>query len=190
MPSRTRLKDVAALAGVSVKTVSNVVNGYEHVTASTRTGVETALATPATCPTSPPGACATVAPGMALALPELHAPYFAESPTTSSGPRPIGADRAGRRDRGPAGPGTAGRGRHPGPPHRRAHPQPARADRGRPRRPGRRRPLVLLGGAGPAHVADRVAVDNVRAAREATVHLLAGAGAGSPRSGCSGPRPA
>ena len=30
------LKDVAALAGVSVKTVSNVVNGYDFVKAETR----------------------------------------------------------------------------------------------------------------------------------------------------------
>jgi plasmid maintenance system antidote protein VapI len=35
-----RLRDVAARAGVSVKTVSNVVNGYVHVSPQTRTRVE------------------------------------------------------------------------------------------------------------------------------------------------------
>ncbi|NUS02560.1 MAG: LacI family DNA-binding transcriptional regulator, partial [Nonomuraea sp.] len=39
-----RLSDVAQLAGVSVKTVSNVVNGYAHVSAATRAKVERALA--------------------------------------------------------------------------------------------------------------------------------------------------
>jgi DNA-binding LacI/PurR family transcriptional regulator len=39
-----RLRDVAERAGVSVKTVSNVVNGYTHVSDSTRSRVEKALA--------------------------------------------------------------------------------------------------------------------------------------------------
>lgn len=37
------LKDVAGAAGVSVKTVSNVVNGYEFVKASTREKVLSAI---------------------------------------------------------------------------------------------------------------------------------------------------
>lgn len=41
---RHRLKDVAERAGVSVKTVSNVVNGYQHVRADTRARVEEAIA--------------------------------------------------------------------------------------------------------------------------------------------------
>ncbi len=40
----TTLRDVANLAGVSVKTVSNVVNGYVHVSAAMRERVELALA--------------------------------------------------------------------------------------------------------------------------------------------------
>ena len=46
MPRRrqnTRLQDVAEAAGVSVKTVSNVVNGYVHVAPRTRAKVEQAL---------------------------------------------------------------------------------------------------------------------------------------------------
>ena len=38
------LRDVAKLAGVSVKTVSNVVNDYEHVTDGTRQRVRLAIA--------------------------------------------------------------------------------------------------------------------------------------------------
>ena len=40
-----RLRDVADHAGVSVKTVSNVVNGYPHVSTATRERVEASLAT-------------------------------------------------------------------------------------------------------------------------------------------------
>ena len=40
----TRLSDVAARAGVSVKTVSNVINDYPHITAQTRAKVEAAIA--------------------------------------------------------------------------------------------------------------------------------------------------
>ena len=41
---RPRLKDVAELAGVSIKTVSNVVNDYPHVSDETRARVEAAIA--------------------------------------------------------------------------------------------------------------------------------------------------
>ena len=37
------LKDVAARAGVSIKTVSNVVNGYVHVAPATRARVQAAI---------------------------------------------------------------------------------------------------------------------------------------------------
>ena len=38
-----RMKEVASRAGVSVKTVSNVVNGYLHVAPSTRERVQRAI---------------------------------------------------------------------------------------------------------------------------------------------------
>ncbi|MDT0301778.1 LacI family DNA-binding transcriptional regulator [Streptomonospora wellingtoniae] len=44
MGSRPRIKDVARRAGVSEKTVSNVINDYPHVTAKTRAAVEAAVA--------------------------------------------------------------------------------------------------------------------------------------------------
>jgi DNA-binding LacI/PurR family transcriptional regulator len=41
--ARVRMRDVAAHAGVSVRTVSNVVNGYVHVSADTRARVQQSL---------------------------------------------------------------------------------------------------------------------------------------------------
>jgi DNA-binding LacI/PurR family transcriptional regulator len=40
---RVRLRDVADRAGVSVKTVSNVVNGFVHVAPDTRARVQGVL---------------------------------------------------------------------------------------------------------------------------------------------------
>jgi len=73
------MRDVARLAGVSTKTVSNVVNGYEHVSDGTRARVQRAL--------DHLGYEMNVAARqlrsgrtgiIALALPELGQPYFAE----------------------------------------------------------------------------------------------------------------
>lgn len=73
------MRDVAQRAGVSAKTVSNVVNGYQHVSAGTRARVQQAL--------DDLGYEMNVAARhlrsgrtgiVALALPELGQPYFAE----------------------------------------------------------------------------------------------------------------
>ncbi|MFD0319175.1 LacI family DNA-binding transcriptional regulator [Streptomyces flavalbus] len=73
------LKDVAALAGVSVKTVSNVVNGYTYVSPPTREKVERALAELEYRPNLSARNLRQGRTGVvALALPELDAPYFAE----------------------------------------------------------------------------------------------------------------
>jgi DNA-binding LacI/PurR family transcriptional regulator len=76
---RHRLKDVAELAGVSVKTVSNVVNGYVHVRPDTRARVLDAI----TALDYRPNISARNLRGgrsgiIALAVPELDIPYFAE----------------------------------------------------------------------------------------------------------------
>ncbi len=75
----TRLSDVADRAGVSVKTVSNVVNGYVHVSADTKARVDAALAE---LDYRPNLAARNLRRGrsgiVALALPELEVPYFAE----------------------------------------------------------------------------------------------------------------
>ncbi|MGR6322294.1 LacI family DNA-binding transcriptional regulator [Micromonospora soli] len=76
---RHRLKDVAERAGVSVKTVSNVVNGYQHVRADTRARVEEAIAELNYRPNLSARNLRKGRTGViALAVPELDIPYFAE----------------------------------------------------------------------------------------------------------------
>ncbi len=74
-----RLKDVAERAGVSVKTVSNVINAYPHITAATRTKVEQAIAELGYRPNV---SARSLRKGrsdfIALAVPEMASPYFAE----------------------------------------------------------------------------------------------------------------
>jgi DNA-binding LacI/PurR family transcriptional regulator len=76
---RHRLKDVAERAGVSVKTVSNVVNGYVHVRADTRARVLEAIAELDYRPNISARNLRRGRTGIiALAVPELDIPYFAE----------------------------------------------------------------------------------------------------------------
>ncbi len=76
---RHRLKDVAERAGVSVKTVSNVVNGYVHVRPDTRARVERAIAELRYRPNLSARNLRTGRTGViALAVPQLDQPYFAE----------------------------------------------------------------------------------------------------------------
>ncbi|MGW0550447.1 LacI family DNA-binding transcriptional regulator [Streptomyces altiplanensis] len=73
------LKDVAQRAGVSVKTVSNVVNGYAYVASGTREKVELALSELDYRPNLSARNLRRGRTGViALAVPELDAPYFAE----------------------------------------------------------------------------------------------------------------
>lgn len=74
-----RLKDVAERASVSVKTVSNVVNGYPHVTDALRARVQRAIAELNYVPNLSARNLRNGRSGLiALALPELDVPYFAE----------------------------------------------------------------------------------------------------------------
>jgi DNA-binding LacI/PurR family transcriptional regulator len=76
---RVGLKDVARLAGVSVKTVSNVVNGYVHVTPKMRARVEEAIKELNYRPNLSARNLRRGRTGIiALAVPELDIPYFAE----------------------------------------------------------------------------------------------------------------
>jgi DNA-binding LacI/PurR family transcriptional regulator len=76
---RVRLRDVADRAGVSVKTVSNVVNGYVHVAPETRSRVQAILDEMGYRPNLAARHLRTGRTGViALALPELDNPYFAE----------------------------------------------------------------------------------------------------------------
>lgn len=74
-----RLKDVAALAGVSVKTASNVVNEYPHVSPATRAKVMAAIERLHYRPNVSARQLKHGRAGfLALALPQLDSPYFAE----------------------------------------------------------------------------------------------------------------
>ncbi len=73
------LKDVAARAGVSIKTVSNVVNGYVHVAPATRARVQAAIEDLGYVPNMAARQLRSGRSGViALAVPELQLPYFAE----------------------------------------------------------------------------------------------------------------
>lgn len=73
------LKDVARLAGVSVKTVSNVVNNYPHVTPGMRERVQRAIDELGYRPNLTARHLRKGRTGIiALAVPELGNPYFAE----------------------------------------------------------------------------------------------------------------
>ena len=74
-----RLRDVAEHAGVSVKTVSNVVHGYVHVAPATRQRVQDALDELNYRPNLSARSLRRGRSGViALALPALDMPYFAE----------------------------------------------------------------------------------------------------------------
>lgn len=73
------LHDVATLAGVSIKTVSNVVNDYKHIRPSTREKVLAAIAELGYTPNISARSLRSGRTGViGLALPELSLSYFAE----------------------------------------------------------------------------------------------------------------
>ncbi|RCK69480.1 LacI family transcriptional regulator [Desertihabitans brevis] len=74
-----RLKDVAARAGVSVKTASNVINNYPHITPATRARVEQAIRELHYRPNLSARQLKHGKAGfLALAVPAMESPYFAE----------------------------------------------------------------------------------------------------------------
>lgn len=74
-----RLADVAERAGVSMKTVSNVINGYQHVSAAMRARVLTAIEELGYRPNLSARNLARGRAGMiALVVPRLEMPYFAD----------------------------------------------------------------------------------------------------------------
>jgi DNA-binding LacI/PurR family transcriptional regulator len=77
--ARASLKDVARLAGVSPKTVSNVIHGYEHISEETRGRVQRALEELNYRPNLSARHLRAGRSGIiALAVPWLGIPYFAE----------------------------------------------------------------------------------------------------------------
>jgi len=168
-----RLRDVAERAGVSVKTVSNVVHDYVHVAPPTRHRVQAALEE---LNYRPNLSARTLRRGrsgvIALALPALDMPYFAELTrfvVEAAGERgwTVLVDQTdGLREREQVvAAGVRGRlidGLILSPLALGSE------DLGRPGDP----PLVLLGEQINDGAADQVGIDNVEAARVATTHLL------------------
>lgn len=170
----SRLKDVAARAGVSIRTVSNVVSGSGSVAEETRVRVQAVLDELGYRPNLAARNLRAGRTGViGLAIPELHSPYFAEltgliveaaqqRSWTVVIDQTFGDREAERRLLD----GTGGRlvdGLLISPWSLRPEELTAHA---------RRVPVVLLGEQPGQGLADRVAVDSVLAADEATTHLL------------------
>ncbi|MFF5055941.1 LacI family DNA-binding transcriptional regulator [Micromonospora sp. NPDC000663] len=157
------LRDVARLAGVSVKTVSNVVNGYPHVSTDVRSRVEAAVAELGYRPNAFARTLRTGRVGvLALVLPDTDLPY-ADDLTREV------VDAAWRRgyrlvvERG-----------HDEESADTTCPMPVDGVLvGAPRAlTAAGRPVVLIGGGSSDGSCDQVSVDVAGAAEDATAHLL------------------
>ncbi|MEV4659685.1 LacI family DNA-binding transcriptional regulator [Micromonospora sp. NPDC049301] len=169
------LKDVARLAGVSVKTVSNVVNGYPHVSPEVRGRVEAAVAQLGYRPNVFARTLRTGRTGvLALVLPDSDVPYandLAREVVRAAGSRGyrVVIEQAGPDD-GRAAPALADARAMPvdgvlvTAPVAPAGLVEALAAAGR--------PVVLVGGEARDGHCDRVTVDVARAAEDAVGHLL------------------
>jgi DNA-binding LacI/PurR family transcriptional regulator len=169
------LKDVAAVAGVSVRTVSNVVNQFPHVAPDTRARVEKALEQLNYRPNLAARNLRRGRSGLiGLVVPEIDSPYFSELAAhlvlaAEERSWTVLVDQTGgdpTRERAflegaaagfvdglvfsPWGLGAVDL-----------------------RRSAEDIPLVLLGERASDGVADHIAIDNVAAARAATDHLVA-----------------
>lgn len=168
------LQDVAALAGVSMKTVSNVVRHYPHVRPSTRAKVQQAIDHLGYVPHSGARRLATGRTGMvAFALPAIEAPYFAEMAGLMSTEvdgfdyRLLIEQTAGGIDEERA----VLQGREHGLIDGLVF-QPTFLSAPVIEKLRGATPLVLLGEIPPPPTVDHVMVDNLAAARTATLHLL------------------
>ncbi|MFE6968069.1 LacI family DNA-binding transcriptional regulator [Isoptericola sp. NPDC057653] len=175
---RVTLQDVATHAGVSMKTVSNVVRDYQHVSPAMRERVRAAIDELGYRPDVRGRSLATGRSNMlALAFPDLRWPYFAElahlfaRACAQRGYRLLLEETGGSRD----GELAVLRDRDAGIVDGIVlHPQALSA--GELAEHGRGTPMVLLGEAPRAAGVDQVTIDNVAAAGEAVAHLV--------RSGC------
>ena len=170
-----RLRDVAERAGVSIRTVSNVVNGYAHVSEPKRTRVEAAVAELGYTPNVMARNLKNGRTGLiALVVPELDVAYFAElARAVVTTAREHGFTVVVDQTDGEPGRERELIGRDGSPtmfdgvilsPLALTQDDLARRDANR--------PLVLLGERIADSDYDHVAIDNVAAAREATTHLL------------------
>ena len=171
---KPRLQDVAVRAGVSMKTVSNVINDFAHVSESTREKVLAAIAETGYQPNLTARNLARGRSGMiALVVPQVDMPYFASltrhvlqtaqehSLTVLIHQTLDDLDQERRILQGGLPQRIDGLVFSP----RRVTPAEieARADR---------TPLVLLGDLPYRGIADHVVIDNALAAEEAVSHLI------------------
>ncbi|MFJ8593903.1 LacI family DNA-binding transcriptional regulator [Streptomyces sp. NPDC093598] len=169
-----RLKDVAEHAGVSIKTVSNVVRGEAHVSDATRERVLRSIAELGYRPHASARHLRTGRSGiLALAVPDLAAPYFAElAAAVIAAAKDLSStvlieETGGDPEeelRIACGLGSSlidG-----------VLLSPLRLDQEALASRPRRMPLVLLGERDYGLPVDHVLIDNVAAAREVTAHLL------------------
>ncbi|MEP6852908.1 MAG: LacI family DNA-binding transcriptional regulator [bacterium] len=168
------LKDVAAMAGVSIKTVSNVVNDYPFVSVQTRARVNAAIKELEYQPNLSARGLRTGRSNLiALALPVLDEPYFAEIASLvvyAAEERGLtvlidqtGGDRQRERQAAEGVRANLIDG---------AISSPLALTQKDIEVLTRRRPIVLLGEQFSAVGADHVAIDSVAAARDATSALL------------------
>ncbi|WP_460604366.1 LacI family DNA-binding transcriptional regulator [Jatrophihabitans fulvus] len=167
------LRTVAERAGVSVRTVSNVVNDYVHVAPATREAVQRAIDEVGYRPNVAARQLRGGRTGLlGLVLPELHSPYFAElaaliaRQAADRGWTVLADETAGDADRERALLGRTATNVVDGlvvSPWALSPDEIAAAAGGL--------PVVVLGERSAATV-DRVAIDNVAAARDATRHLI------------------
>ncbi|MFE1646070.1 LacI family DNA-binding transcriptional regulator [Microbacterium sp. P01] len=169
-----RLQDVAELAGVSMKTVSNVVRGYKHVSTSTRDRVQRAIDELDYRPNLMGRTLATGRTGLiALSFSNVGIPYFAElsrlvsAAAHSMGYRVLVDETDGTLEGERAVLESFEAGLVDGMLF-----QPAVVSSLEIARHRSAVPIVILGeGAAPLTM-DRVMIDNVSAARDATNHLI------------------
>ncbi|MBC7291267.1 MAG: LacI family DNA-binding transcriptional regulator [Actinotalea sp.] len=168
-----RLQDVAERAGVSVRTVSNVVNDFPHVRPAVRERVQKAITELGYQPNMTARFLRGGRTGMiALAVPDLSVPYFAElagymmRAARGHGLTLLIEETDGDRERevlfatGPRASMIDG-----------LILSPLAAEAEDLSTPARSVPVVLLGERAFDEPLDHIAIDNVRAAREATTHL-------------------
>jgi DNA-binding LacI/PurR family transcriptional regulator len=170
-----RLKDVAELAGVSVKTVSNVVNNFPYIKETTRSKVQLAIEELQYRPNVSARNLRNGRSGViALAVPELDAPYFSElahhivGAAMAQNWTVLVDETQGRRDRERAVAAGIRGNLIDG-----AILSPLALTENDLQQLSPATPLVLLGERLGSGQADHVAIDNQAAAREATAHLIA-----------------